>query len=50
MSNVPCTSHLGWAEWTNFELYFREAFEQIVLFEQDRQLRLANLQVIARGG
>jgi D-3-phosphoglycerate dehydrogenase / 2-oxoglutarate reductase len=48
MPNVLCTPHLGWAEWTNFELYFREAFEQIVLFAQGRQLRLANPQVIAR--
>ena len=50
MPNVLCTPHLGWAEWTNFELYFREAFEQIVLFEQGRQLRLANPAVIARRG
>ena len=28
MPNVLCTPHLGWAEWDNFELYFREAFEQ----------------------
>ena len=27
MPNVLCTPHLGWAEWTNFEQYFREAFE-----------------------
>jgi D-3-phosphoglycerate dehydrogenase / 2-oxoglutarate reductase len=32
MPNVLCTPHLGWAEWTNFELYFREAFEQIVAY------------------
>jgi D-3-phosphoglycerate dehydrogenase len=48
MPNVLCTPHLGWAEWTNFELYFREAFEQIVLFEQDRPLRLGNPQVVSR--
>ena len=24
MPNVLCTPHLGWAEWDNFELYFRE--------------------------
>ena len=30
MPNVLCTPHLGWAEWDNFELYFRECFEQIV--------------------
>ena len=48
MPNVLCTPHLGWAEWTNFELYFREAFEQIVLFEQGQPLRLGNPQVVAR--
>jgi D-3-phosphoglycerate dehydrogenase len=48
MPNVLCTPHLGWAEWTNFELYFREAFEQIVLFEQGQPLRLGNPQVVPR--
>jgi D-3-phosphoglycerate dehydrogenase len=50
MPNVLCTPHLGWAEWTNFELYFREAFDQIVLFEQGRPLRLGNPQVVPRAG
>jgi D-3-phosphoglycerate dehydrogenase / 2-oxoglutarate reductase len=45
MSNVLCTPHLGWAEWNNFELYFREAFEQIVAYEEGQSLRLANPQV-----
>jgi D-3-phosphoglycerate dehydrogenase len=48
MPNVLCTPHLGWAEWTNFELYFREAFEQIALFEQGAPLRLGNPDVAAR--
>jgi D-3-phosphoglycerate dehydrogenase / 2-oxoglutarate reductase len=42
MPNVLCTPHLGWAEWDNFELYFREAFEQIVAYERGAPLRLAN--------
>jgi D-3-phosphoglycerate dehydrogenase len=42
MPNVLCTPHLGWAEWANFELYFREAFEQIVAYEQGLPLRLGN--------
>ncbi len=50
MPNVLCTPHLGWAEWTNFELYFREAFEQIVLFEQGKPLRLGNPKVVPRRG
>lgn len=40
MPNVVCTPHLGWAEWENFELYFREAFEQIVAYAEGRDLRL----------
>ena len=42
MPNVLCTPHLGWAEWTNFELYFRETFEQIAAFEKGEPMRLAN--------
>ena len=42
MPNVLCTPHLGWAEWDNFELYFRECFEQIVKFEKGEELRLGN--------
>jgi D-3-phosphoglycerate dehydrogenase len=41
MPNVVCTPHLGWAEWDNFELYFREAFEQIVAYSRGEKLRLA---------
>jgi D-3-phosphoglycerate dehydrogenase / 2-oxoglutarate reductase len=48
MPNVLCTPHLGWAEWTNFELYFREAFEQIVAFEKGVPMRLRNPDVRAR--
>jgi D-3-phosphoglycerate dehydrogenase len=48
MPNVLCTPHLGWAEWDNFELYFREAFEQIVAYEQGLPLRLANPDVQRR--
>jgi D-3-phosphoglycerate dehydrogenase / 2-oxoglutarate reductase len=48
MPNVLCTPHLGWAEWTNFELYFREAFEQIVAYQQGLPMRLANPEVKLR--
>ncbi len=48
MPNVLCTPHLGWAEWDNFELYFRETFEQIVKFENGEPLRLANPTVKPR--
>ena len=42
MPNVLCTPHLGWAEWENFELYFRECFEQIVAFAEGTPIRLAD--------
>jgi D-3-phosphoglycerate dehydrogenase len=48
MPNVLCTPHLGWAEWPNFELYFREAFEQIVAYERGLPLRLGNPDVRPR--
>ena len=48
MPNVLCTPHLGWAEWPNFELYFRETFEQIVAYEKGLPLRLANPEVRPR--
>lgn len=48
MPNVLCTPHSAWAEWDNFELYFREAFEQIAAFEQGLPLRLANPAVAPR--
>ena len=44
MPNVLCTPHLGWAEWDNFELYFRECFEQIAAFAEGKQLRLAGVR------
>jgi len=48
MPNALCLPHLGWAEWENFELYFAEAFDQIVAYEQGAKLRLANPQVKPR--
>src|SRR5205807_7009875 len=48
LPNALCVPHLGWAEWDNFELYFREAFEQIVAYEQGCPLRLANPEVSFR--
>jgi D-3-phosphoglycerate dehydrogenase len=48
MPNALCVPHLGWAEWDNFELYFRETFEQIVAYEKGETLRLANPDVKPR--
>lgn len=48
MPNVLCTPHLGWAEWDNFELYYRECFEQIAAYAAGQPLRLANPDVLTR--
>jgi len=48
MPNALCVPHLGWAEWDNFDLYFGEAFEQIVAFEKGEKMRLANPDVKPR--
>ena len=44
MDNVLCTPHLGWAEWDNFELYFRECFEQIVAYAEGAPMRLVGTE------
>jgi D-3-phosphoglycerate dehydrogenase len=48
LPNALCLPHLGWAEWDNFELYFREAFEQIAAYAAGAPLRLANPEVTPR--
>jgi D-3-phosphoglycerate dehydrogenase / 2-oxoglutarate reductase len=48
MPNALCLPHLGWAEWDNFNLYFSEAFEQIIAWEQGKPLRLADPKVKPR--
>ena len=47
MPNVVCTPHLGWAEWDNFDLYYSEAFEQIVAYANGQPMRLANPEIVA---
>jgi D-3-phosphoglycerate dehydrogenase / 2-oxoglutarate reductase len=48
LPNMLATPHTAWAEWDNFELYFREAYEQITAFEKGWPLRLANPTVRPR--
>jgi D-3-phosphoglycerate dehydrogenase / 2-oxoglutarate reductase len=50
MPNVLCTPHLGWAEWDNFELYFRECFEQVVAYAGGSPMRLAPALTTSRTG
>ena len=48
MPNVVCTPHLGWAEWDNFDLYYSEAFDQIVAYANGQPMRLANPDVLGK--
>lgn len=48
LPNALCVPHIGWTEWDNFELYFRECFEQIVAYEKGEPMRLANPDVKRR--
>jgi D-3-phosphoglycerate dehydrogenase / 2-oxoglutarate reductase len=48
MPNALCVPHIGWAEWDNFDLYFKEAFEQIVAYGKGEPMRLANPTVVPR--
>lgn len=43
-----CVPHIGWTEWDNFDLYFGEAFEQIVAYCQGKPMRLANPTVVPK--
>lgn len=48
MPNALCVPHIGWAEWDNFDLYFKEAFEQVVAYCKGEPMRLANPAVVSR--
>ncbi|MCB9868192.1 MAG: D-2-hydroxyacid dehydrogenase family protein, partial [Phycisphaerales bacterium] len=46
MPNVLCTHHIAWAEHDTFELYFGEAFENLVAFINGTPRSVANPQVL----
>ena len=48
MENVVCIPHLGWADIDTFELYFGEAFEQVIRYVNKENLRLINPEVFLR--
>jgi len=48
LPNALCLPHLGWAEWDNFELYFRETFEQVAAYLAGQPMRLVNAGVVVR--
>ncbi|GAB3839708.1 D-2-hydroxyacid dehydrogenase family protein [Hymenobacter jeollabukensis] len=48
LPNVLCTPHLGYVEQGGYELYFGQAFDNVVAFAEGRPQQLANPAVLAR--
>ncbi|MCC3160790.1 D-2-hydroxyacid dehydrogenase family protein [Hymenobacter sp. 15J16-1T3B] len=48
LPNVLCTPHLGYVERGSYELYFGQAFDNVVAFAAGRPQQLANPGVLAR--
>lgn len=48
MPNVVCTHHVAWAEYDTFELYFGEAFENLMAYARGELRNLVNPAVLAR--
>jgi D-3-phosphoglycerate dehydrogenase len=48
MPNVVCTHHVAWAEYDTFELYFGEAFENLLAYARGELRNVVNPAVIAR--
>jgi D-3-phosphoglycerate dehydrogenase len=42
MDNVVCTPHLGYVEKDSYELYFGQAFEQVIGFAAGQPIRIVN--------
>jgi len=48
LHNAICTPHLGYVEKNGYELYFGDAFENVVAFAEGRPRNIANPEVLAR--
>lgn len=46
LPNAVCTPHLGYVEKDNFELYFGDAFDNVVAFAEGRPRNIANPEVL----
>jgi D-3-phosphoglycerate dehydrogenase len=42
MENAVCTPHLGYVEKDSYELYFTQAFDQVLAFAEGRPIRVVN--------
>jgi D-3-phosphoglycerate dehydrogenase len=47
MDNVVCTHHIAWAEHDTFELYFGEAFDNVVAFARGNPRSIVNPEALA---
>lgn len=48
MENVVCTPHLGYVEKNGYELYFKQAFENLLAFVDGVPMNIANPDVLKR--
>ena len=48
MENALCTPHSAWIEKDMFELYFGEAFDNVVMFARGEKINLVNPEVLSR--
>jgi D-3-phosphoglycerate dehydrogenase len=48
MDNAVCTPHLGYVERDGYELYFEQAFDQVVAFAAGSPIRVVNPQVLEK--
>ncbi|HSK76203.1 MAG TPA: D-2-hydroxyacid dehydrogenase family protein [Thermoanaerobaculia bacterium] len=48
MDNAVCTPHLGYVEKDSYELYFGQAFDQVLAFAAGNPIRAVNPEVSAR--
>lgn len=46
MDNAVCTPHLGYVEKDGYELYFGQAFDQVIAFAEGNPIRIVNPEVL----
>jgi len=46
MDNVVCTPHLGYVERDSYELYFGQAFDQVIAFAAGKPINVVNPEVL----
>jgi D-3-phosphoglycerate dehydrogenase len=50
LDNAICTPHTAWLEQRTYELYFGEAFDNLLAFASGRPVNLVNPEALSRGG